>query len=64
MMKLRERLIRQYLPLWAKETVLYENKRLKKENERLKQANKELLAYIEGINLGARYVLELPTEVK
>lgn len=63
-MKLREKLVIRYLPLWAKETVLYENERLKKENERLKQEKKELLAYIEGINLGARYVLELPTEVK
>lgn len=63
-MKMREKLIRQYLPMWAKETVLHENNRLKKENERLKQEKKELLAYIEGINLGARYVLELPTEVK
>jgi uncharacterized protein YhaN len=61
-MKLREKLINQYLPLWAKETVLRENKRLMTENNNLKQANRELQAYLDGINLGARYVLKLPNE--
>lgn len=63
-MNLREKLIHRYLPLWMKETVLIENKRLKKENERLKHANRELEAYIDGINLGFKYVLELPNEGK
>ena len=53
-MKLREKLIRQYLPLWAKETVLYENAKLKKENERLERENAELRAFIDGVAFGAR----------
>jgi hypothetical protein len=32
------------------------------ENNNLKQANRELQAYLDGINLGARYVLKLPNE--
>ena len=51
-MKLREKLIRQYLPLWAKETVLFENKKLKMENEMLEQKVRELEIYIDGIKLG------------
>ena len=51
-MKLREKLINQYLPLWVKETVLQENKKLKLENEKLKQKVRELEAYIDGIKLG------------
>lgn len=45
-------LVDNFLPLWAKETVLFDNRRLKAENKRLKQKNKEMLAYIRGIQDG------------
>jgi hypothetical protein len=54
-MKLKERLVGRYLPLWAKETVLRENKILMRENEMLKQKVRELDAYIDGIKLGIRH---------
>lgn len=61
-MKLREKLIYRYLPMWAKETVLYENRTLKRRNEELEHVNRELQAYIDGIKLGFKYVRELPQE--
>lgn len=47
-MKLKERLVSRYLPLWAKETVFRDNKTLTMENEMLKQKVREL---IDGIKL-------------
>jgi len=44
----------QFLPLWAKETVLRDNKLLKAENETLRQKIKELESYIQGVHLGLR----------
>ena len=45
-------LVDNFLPMWAKETVLFDNRRLMKENKKLKQKNKELLAYIRGVQDG------------
>lgn len=61
-MNLREKLVRQYLPLWAKETVFRENKILKEENEMLKQKIRELDAWAAGVKFGAKYVRKLPRE--
>ena len=47
-------LIDRFLPMWAKETVLRENRRLQAENEFLWQQNRELERYIQGIRLGLR----------
>ena len=47
-------LIEKYLPLWAKETVLRDNRQLKRELRRLRQENKELLAYVRGLEMGLR----------
>ena len=60
-MKLREKLVRQYLPLWAKETVFYENKRLTQRVETLEQENRELKAFINGIRLAMEHVCK-PTQ--
>ena len=43
-----------FLPMWAKETLLWDNRRLERETQALQQKNKELEAYIEGMNAGLR----------
>lgn len=48
-------LIDRFLPMWAKETVLRDNRLLKAENEFLHQQNRELERYIQGIRLGLRH---------
>ena len=45
-----------FLPMWAKETVLRDNRQLKRELRRLRQENKELLAYVRGLETGLRTV--------
>ena len=54
-MKLREKLINNYLPLWVKETVLRDNKRLTKENEVLMQKIRELESYVSGLEFGLEH---------
>lgn len=43
-----------FLPMWAKETVLTDNRRLKAENRRLEQQLLEKEAYIRGLQQGIR----------
>ena len=47
-------LIDHFLPMWAKETVLRENRLLREENDFLWQQKRELERYIPGIRLGMR----------
>lgn len=47
-------LTQRFLPLWAKETVLRDNKILQAENTALRQKIRELECYIEGVHLGLR----------
>ena len=47
-------LIDHFLPMWAKETVLRDNKILKEENELLRQKIRELESYIQGVHLGLK----------
>ena len=47
-------LIDRFLPMWAKETVLAENRRLQKEIRQLQQDNENLRAYIRGLEAGIR----------
>ena len=51
---MRKWLTEKFLPLWAKETVLRDNKLLRAENEALRQKVNELESYIQGILLGRR----------
>ena len=51
---MRKWLTENFLPLWAKETVLRDNRNLRAENEMLRQKVKELETYIQGIHLGLR----------
>lgn len=41
-----------FLPMWAKETVLSDNHRLKRQLQRLQAENERLQAYIRGIHAG------------
>lgn len=47
-------LTEKFLPLWAKETVLRDNRNLRAENDALRQKICELENYIRGIHLGLR----------
>lgn len=49
-------LIGKFLPMWAKETVLYENRCLLAENDKLQKKVKELEAYIQGMQVGLHSV--------
>lgn len=46
--------LERFLPMWAKETVLSDNRQLKRQNRRLRQENEQLLAYIRGLETGIR----------
>ncbi len=43
-----------FLPMWAKETVLAENRQLKRTIRHLEQENEKLNAYIQGMQTGIR----------
>ena len=47
-------LIERFLPMWAKETVLKENRYLQLELCRVRQENERLQAYIQGLREGVR----------
>jgi len=43
-----------FLPMWAKETLLWDKRRLERENLALEQKIRELEAYINGMQAGLR----------
>ena len=47
-------LCERFLPLWAKETILRENRNLRAENAALTQKVRELEAYIKGVHKAMR----------
>ena len=47
-------LTERYLPMWAKETVLADNQRLRKENAALRQKLQNRDAFIQGMQEGLR----------
>ena len=47
-------LIDSFLPMWAKQTVLADNRQLTKEIRTLQKENRELKAYLEGLERGIR----------
>ena len=51
---MRKWLTENFLPLWAKETVLRDNRLLQAENEALRHKIAEMESYIRGIHLGLR----------
>lgn len=54
MKKFKTWLISKFLPMWAKETVLEENEKLRAEVARLKAELKEQYAYIDGLEAGIK----------
>lgn len=49
-------LVNKFLPMWAKETVLRENRQLRQENLALEQEISRLDAYARGLRTGLRAV--------
>jgi len=49
-------LVNKFLPMWAKETVLRENRQLRQENRAIKQEISRLEAYAQGLRIGLRAV--------
>lgn len=47
-------LIDTFLPMWARQTVLVDNKALARQVKALQQENKELSAYVRGLEAGIR----------
>jgi len=43
-----------FLPMWAKETLLRDKRQLERENSGLQQKVRELEAYIQGVQAGLR----------
>ena len=48
--------LERFLPMWAKETVLRENRQLRQENQALQQEVERLDAYARGLRTGLRAV--------
>ena len=53
-------LIEEFLPMWAKETVLADNRELHRRIRRLQRKNRSLQAYIRGMRVGIRLRREEP----
>ncbi len=51
-----KRLLETYLPMWAKETVLRENRQLRRENRQLQAELARVQAYCRGLEMGLRAV--------
>lgn len=54
MKRLREWIRQTFLPVWAKEDLLKENRSLKEKNQELQNENARLKAYIDGLEAGIR----------
>lgn len=52
-------LIDRFLPMWAKETVLSDNRSLKRQVRLLQQENERMKAYIQGLETGIRAIKKI-----
>lgn len=55
-------LIDRFLPMWAKETVLSDNRSLKRQVRLLQQENERMKAYIQGLETGIRAVKKITVQ--
>lgn len=46
--------LERFLPMWAKQTVLADNRQLHAKNDQLCHDNRELRSYIRGLEFGVR----------
>ncbi len=46
--------LERFLPMWAKQTVLADNRQLTLQNHRLNQRLRELQAYVDGLHRGLK----------
>ena len=46
--------LERFLPMWAKQTVLSDNRRLRQENRKLTEEIRRLESYISGLRAGIR----------
>ena len=46
--------LERFLPMWAKQTVLADNRRLSRQVQELQMENRQLAAYIRGLRKGLR----------
>lgn len=46
--------LERFLPMWAKQTVLQDNKRLTRQLRKVQQENEKLHSYIKGLHTGLR----------
>jgi cell division protein FtsB len=53
-MQMKRWLQNNFLPMWAKETLLRDKRQLERENDQLQQKVRELEAYIQGVQAGLR----------
>ena len=54
MKKIKNWFVNRFLPMWVKETVLRDNRKLTDENEALRNKIAELEAYIHGLHAGMK----------
>ena len=54
MKKWKKWLQEEFLPMWAKETVLHDNRRLAAENRQLRQRLQVVEGYVRGLEAGLR----------
>lgn len=55
--------LERFLPMWAKQTVFRDNRRLTRELRQLQQENEVLRSYIRGVHKGLRYRQTMKEEV-
>lgn len=56
---MKKYLLDRFLPMWAKETVLSDNRQLRARLRKLEQENKELKVYIQGLHTGMRGIRKI-----
>ncbi len=55
--------LERFLPMWAKQTVFRDNRRLVRELRQLRQENEVLHSYIRGVHKGLRHRQTIKEEV-
>ena len=62
--RLRDWLVGRYLPGWAVQTILEENRRLRSQAEELQEKNRTLRAYTDGLEHALRHGMHVEVNVE